>query len=269
MEAESLLKDFGLTEYEIKAYTSLLKLGIATADQISNMGNIPLPRVYDTLVELQKKGFVLISKGRPKKFKPQDPKKALKNLIDLRKRNFEKNLNVMQKDSKNIIKILSNVPKETKTDKKNEIWTIEKRNNIRNLIDHQKEMAKEEILIFSGDISWISETSKIIKKAINKGVKIKALAFDPKNKKCLKNIKIAKKIGISVKVGYKGLVRGHIIDSKTVSIALKRNPSGTNVSGEGVPGSDSLENYELITSDNPVLVQTMKENFNFWWEKLK
>jgi len=80
MEDEAiLLKEMGLTEYETKSYLTLLKLGIATAEQISEAASIPLPRVYDTLVELQKKGFVLISKGRPKKFKPNPPKKALKN----------------------------------------------------------------------------------------------------------------------------------------------------------------------------------------------
>jgi len=66
---EELLRDFGLTEYEIKAFVTLLKLKVATAEQISEVGNIPLPRVYDTLSELKNKGFVLISKTRPKRFK--------------------------------------------------------------------------------------------------------------------------------------------------------------------------------------------------------
>jgi len=269
MEAENVLKEFGLTEYEIKAYMSLLKLGIATADHISNLGNIPLPRVYDTLVELQKKGFVLISKGRPKKFKPQKPKKALKNLIELRKLDFEKNIKTMQNDSKNVVDILSKMPIEMKTEKKNEIWTTEKRSNVRNILDEQKEIAKEEILIFSGDLSWLPETVKIIKGAIKKGVKIRTMAHESKSKEWSKNIKLAKKIGINVKVGYKGLTRGHVIDNKIVSIAIKRNSKGLNIAGNGKPSLDTLDKYELITSDNPVLVEAVKENFNFWWEKLK
>lgn len=269
MEVENLLKEFGLTEYEIKAYLSLLKMDVATADQISNMGNIPLPRVYDTLVELQKKGFVLISKGRPKKFKPQKPKKALKNLIELRKSDFEKSIKDMQDSSKNVLDALSKIPTEMKIEKENEIWSTEKRSNVRNILDEQKEIAKEEILIFSGDLSWLPETLKVIKGAIKKGVKIKAIVHESKTKEWAKNIKLAKKLGINVKVGYKGMTRGHIIDNKIISIAIKRTSKGLNIAGDGKPGMDSLDSYGLITSDNQILVEALKENFNFWWEKLK
>jgi len=269
MEAESLLKEFGLTEYEIKAYLSLLKLDVATADQISNVGSIPLPRVYDTLVELQKKGFVLISKGRPKKFKPQEPKKALKNLIELRKSDFEKNIKSMEIDSKTIADVLSKVPIEMKVEKENEIWSTEKRSNVRNILDEQKEIAKEEILIFSGDLSWLPETTTIIKAAIKKGVKIRAMVHEPGSKEWSKNIKLARKLGISIRIGYKGLIRGHIIDKKIVSMAMKRSLKGLNIAGDGKPGLDTLDRYELLTSDNPILVEALKENFDFWWEKLK
>lgn len=268
MESENLLKEFGLTEYEIKAYISLLKLGIATADQISNLGNIPLPRVYDTLTELQKKGFVLISKGRPKKFKPIDPSKALKNLIDFKKDEFEKNIKFLKNDVNKIAKELEVIQTvESGDEKKYDIWSIEKRSNIGKILDEQKKMAKKEILIFSGDMSWIKEIMPIIKQNIKKGVKIRAIVHKPETSQWSKNIKLAKKVGINVKTGYKGLMRGHIIDDNTVSIASKR-PGSENTGRDGSPGSDIISKYELLTSDNPILVETFRENFEFWWGEL-
>ncbi|MFH0929216.1 MAG: helix-turn-helix domain-containing protein [Candidatus Aenigmatarchaeota archaeon] len=269
MEDEKILRDFGLTEYEIKAYISLLKLGIATADQISSLGNIPLPRVYDTLTELQKKGFVLISKGRPKKFRPQKPQKAINNLIELKKNNFDKNIKEMKTDSKKIISLLSEISPEIMREKKKEVWFTEKRSNIRNILDEQKGMAKDEVLIFSGDLSWLSENINAIKYIIKSGIKIKAIAGNPKNKLLEKNINLAKKIGISVRSGYNGLLRGHIVDGKLISIAIKTSTNDTGIDSYGKPSSDSRDEYELITSNNNILVETLKENFNFWWEKLK
>ncbi len=266
---ENLLRDFGLTEYEIRAFTTLLKLKIATAEQLSEAGKIPLPRVYDTLTELKKKGFVLVTKTRPKKFRPISTEKALKNLIKIKKNGFEEKIKNLEKTAKDIVKTVSKIPTEKIEMKKEYLWSIEKRKNIANILDEQKEMAKKEILIFSGDMSWLTETMKIIKQSIKDGIKIRAVTYEPENKKWLKNIKLAKKIGIDVRTGYKGLMRGHIIDNKVVSIATKQSSKGLNVAGGGKPGSDILSRYELITSGNPILVKSLKENFEFWWKRLK
>ncbi len=74
-KAKAMLKNLGLTEYEAKAYVTLVKFGTLTAEKISEMGKIPLPRVYDTIAELHKKGFVLVGNTRPKKFKAVEIKK--------------------------------------------------------------------------------------------------------------------------------------------------------------------------------------------------
>jgi len=268
---EALLKECGLTFYESKAYITLLKLKVATAEQISEFANIPLPRVYDTLVQLQKKGFVLISKTRPKRFRPNKPKSALENLINSRKKDFEEDIKDMEKNIKKIANTLSKIPGEKLEERKiREIWSTEKRKNIVFILNEQKEMAKKEILIFSGDFSWIREAVKIIRQAIRKGVKIRAIVHEPQTKEWSKNIEFAKKIGINVRGGYKGLMRGHVIDNKTVSIAIKRRSDTERVeAGDGKPGSDLFHKYELVTSNNPILVKIIKENFEFWWKTLK
>jgi sugar-specific transcriptional regulator TrmB len=266
---EELLRDFGLTEYEIKAFVTLLKLKVATAEQISEVGNIPLPRVYDTLSELKNKGFVLISKTRPKRFKSTSPEKALENLIKIKRYNFDNNIKYLENNIKKIKNVVSEIEPVEFLESSDNFWSIEKRRNILEVLDEQKEMAQNEILMFSGDLSWLKETSKSFKNSIRKGVKIRVIAHEPEGEDNLKNIKLAKKIGIDVRIGYKGLMRGHVIDNKIASIAIKQTPKGVNIGGKGQPGSDSLNKYELITIDNPVLVNTLKENFEFWWKSLR
>ena len=117
-------------------------------------------------------------------------------------------------------------------------------------------------------MSWIKEVAPVIKQNIKKGVKIRALVHKPETTEWSRNIKMAKKLGIIVKTGYEGIMRGHIIDENIISIALKQFGNEVNLPGPGKPGSDSLQKYELMTSDNPILVKSFKENFEFWWKKL-
>ena len=269
-EIENLLREFGLTEYEIRAFTTLLKLEIATAEQLSEIGKIPLPRVYDTLTELKKKGFVLVSKTRPKKFKPISAEKALNNLIKIKKEDFEKKIKYLESNIKKIKNIITKIePIETPKEEMFTIWSTEKRRNIIKNIEEIEEKAEKEILIFSGDFSWLSEVASSIKKSIKRGVKIRAIVFDTNgSKETEKNIKLAKKIGIDVRKGYRGLLRGQVIDSKIAYIAIKTSKKGINIIENGRPGIEGKSKYELMMFNNPSLASTFKENFEFWWKKL-
>jgi len=266
---QGLLREFGLTEYEVRAYITLLKLKLSTADQISEIGSIPLPRVYDTLTELKKKGFVLISKTRPKKFRPISAEKALSSLIKIKKDNFENNIKSLENNIKSIKSVLAEfepieLPDETVT-----IWSTEKRRNVIKNMQDLGEKATREILIFSGDFSWLAEVAPYLRKAIKRGVKVRSIVFDPLDSKDIqKNVKLAKRIGINVKKGYSGLLRGQIIDGKSAYIAIKTSKKGINLIEGGKPGVEGENTYELMVFNNPSLVDAFKENFEFWWDKL-
>lgn len=69
------LKTMGLTEYEAKAYLSLASLISAPALEINENSGVPLSRLYDVLKNLNKKGFIEITRGKPLKYSiipPQD-----------------------------------------------------------------------------------------------------------------------------------------------------------------------------------------------------
>ena len=71
------LQDFGLTEYEIRSYTSLLEIGPATASALSETSAVPYSKIYEVLGSLEKKGWIEMEHGRPSKYYPKPPSVAL------------------------------------------------------------------------------------------------------------------------------------------------------------------------------------------------
>ena len=76
-EAKRVLQELGLTEYETRAYLSLLERGAMAATQVSEYSNVPYSKIYETLNSLEKKGWVKSEKGRPSKYYPKSPSEAL------------------------------------------------------------------------------------------------------------------------------------------------------------------------------------------------
>lgn len=63
------LMDYGLTEYQARAYLAMLDLGIATASQIPSLAHVPRTRVYATMQQLHAKGLVQLLPERPLRYK--------------------------------------------------------------------------------------------------------------------------------------------------------------------------------------------------------
>ncbi len=79
-EIEAMFKHLGLTRYESKALLTLIGNGKCTADRVTSLAGIPLPRVYDTMNSLARRGFVSVSKTRPEVFRAIDPKRLFEIL---------------------------------------------------------------------------------------------------------------------------------------------------------------------------------------------
>ena len=59
------LKKLGLNRYESQAYIALTQIITGQADEIAEAANLPRSRIYDILNQLEKKGYVEITRGRP------------------------------------------------------------------------------------------------------------------------------------------------------------------------------------------------------------
>lgn len=85
-ELRRVLKDAGLSKYQSQAYTSLLRLGTASATELAGESGVPAARIYDVLRDLEDRGYVETYDGDSLRARASDPAEVLD---DLRKRSEE------------------------------------------------------------------------------------------------------------------------------------------------------------------------------------
>ena len=84
------LRDLGLSEYESRAYRSLLRIGSTTAKELSQASDVPMGRIYDVLGSLEQYSLVRTqAAGRPKKYVAVEADVALDRLLADRKAALE------------------------------------------------------------------------------------------------------------------------------------------------------------------------------------
>lgn len=76
-DVQSVLREIGLSSYEINAYFTLLEYGKLTAMEISKKAAIPYSKIYDVLNALKAKGWIASVNTRPTKYYPVSPLEAL------------------------------------------------------------------------------------------------------------------------------------------------------------------------------------------------
>jgi len=77
------LRDLGLSEYESRAYRSLLETGATTAKELSRASDVPMGRIYDVLNDLEGRELVRSqTASRPKKYVAVEPETALERLLE-------------------------------------------------------------------------------------------------------------------------------------------------------------------------------------------
>lgn len=95
------LTDFGLTPYEARVYLTAVRLGLASAGNISKAAEIRREEVYRTLPRLEKAGLIERVLGRPVKVRALPVDTALSMLIKRKERQAKseiKDLNTKRKD---------------------------------------------------------------------------------------------------------------------------------------------------------------------------
>ncbi|MFH1445255.1 MAG: helix-turn-helix domain-containing protein [Nanoarchaeota archaeon] len=263
-QIENFIRELGFSEYETRTYLTLNIHGVCTAEEISKLANIPLPRVYDTISQLQGKGFVLVTKTRPQKCKANDMNSAISSYLERKRKDVNKDIDEFLERSQNLdLSVLKQISKPS-VEEDWRIWTIRGKNNAVKMRHEFENKAKKEILMFSGDASFIREDYHVLEKLIKNGVKIKHLLKEPKNKESEENIKKLKSMGVEVKTGYSGSLRGQIIDGKNVLTVMKYGKDEET----GIPGSEKQFSYEVLILNNPVFVSVFKEYFDMSWKNI-
>lgn len=189
LEIKKSLETLGLTQYETRAYISLVEKNKSNARALSKLTQIPRSKIYEVLTRLEKKKLIEVEKSRPILFKPIKPsiaveeieaqlKDNLKKEYDTQKSILETNYDKKMREiiaAKNIIlDQLDKIYEKTEDIEPSEVFVliIRGENSLKN---HAKEIilkAKQHIQLMIPTDDFC-DLESVIKTAVSKGVKAK------------------------------------------------------------------------------------------------
>ncbi|VVB60514.1 Putative HTH-type transcriptional regulator TrmBL2 [uncultured archaeon] len=185
MEEKTLLKEIGLSNYEIAAYLKLAEMGITDARTLYKEANIPFGRIYEVLNSLVGKGLVEVQGTRPKKYRVKKSKIAFGNLLKRKKEEmeeqFQKTVEIVSQIEDNILKRMPSEPKEKA------FWTVAVGNReIAEMMKYNFEEAEKELCVMTRGrvndrIKHLPIQPEILGSlfgAIRRGVKLRVLVGD-------------------------------------------------------------------------------------------
>jgi len=215
------LEKVGLTSYEIKTFTSLIRNGELNASELSEKSTVPYSKIYEVLRVLEDKGWISSDDSRPTKYFAKSPNSALQTTKQRKEEEFAKNQKVILND-------LNPIYKKSGTAERPDIWVLTGTMNIATRILEMIDTCREEVLIAipkAGE-ELVKQALPKLRQLHDKGVKITILTSDRFDKKGLKGL--ARLATVRIK---KGLFGGGLISDKhNVVILLGPEISHSNAS---------------------------------------
>ena len=92
------LERIGLTSYEIRTYSSLLKGGELTASDLSQKSGVPYSKIYEVLGSLEEKGWIGSDDSRPTKYFAKSPSTALEVTKQKAESDFKENETIVLRE---------------------------------------------------------------------------------------------------------------------------------------------------------------------------
>ena len=89
------LEKIGLTSYEIKTFSALLKSGEMTASDLSQKSGVPYSKIYEVLGTLEEKGWIGSDDSRPTKYFAKSPATGVESTKQKMESDFLQNQNVI------------------------------------------------------------------------------------------------------------------------------------------------------------------------------
>jgi len=237
------LEKIGLTSYEIKTFSSLLKAGEQTASDLSQKSGVPYSKIYEVLGTLEEKGWIGLDDSRPTKYFAKSPSTGVETTKQRTETEFKEN-------QQTILNELSPLYEKSGTSEKPDIWVLSGAFNIAAKIMEMVESCRNEVLIAMPEASGelVKEALPKLRALHDKGVKITILTSDAMDKKSLKAISRVSEVKVR-----KGMFGGGIIsDQRYVVILL----------GPEVGGQDSTDTV-AIWADHAGLAGFAREYFEY------
>jgi len=246
-KAKKSMESLGLTNYEIRVYTTLLDSGATTAAEISKKSGVPYSKIYDVLNILYVKGWTYSDNLRPQNFFPKSPSSAVEAMMIEMENSIRGNRNI-------IVNELMPIYEKTGLKEKPEIWVVSGMYNIASKVTEIIQSTKEELLIAIPKIpeAVIKSIQPFLRELFEKGVKIIILASEETSEEIVKSMSRVAEIRLKNSMFGGGVIG----DSKQVLILL----------GEGK--NDYNNNYDIIAiwAEHIGLASFAKDYFKYLWE---
>ena len=240
------LKDFALTEYEVKAYVALVESGPMPASELSKVASIPYSKIYEIIGNLERKGWVESEQGRPSKYYPKAPSLALESS----RIRAENNLRTSQGEA---LEELQPLFEKKGVKERPDIWIVRGQNNILDKIRESLERTRSELLVAMPIVPEVvlSVASRILAVLKQRGVRVSVMVTGGVDKASLRTLRELAEIRVREQMFGGGLIS----DSSRIVLLLGEEPE------KGL----SL----AISSDHLGLVRFGKSYFEYLWENSK
>lgn len=240
--ARRSLQEFGLTDYEIRSYTSLLEIGPATASELSEACDVPYSKIYEVLGSLEKKGWIEMEHGRPSKYYPKPPSVAM----DIAKSQLE---NALKTNEALVLDELQPIYEKKGVRERPDIWIVRGDFNVLARVRETMEHVQKEILAAVPALpdSLAEPLMPLLKTIVDKGVKVQLMTM-----KALKTDTMEKLSKLcEVRVREQMFGGGIIADGREVILLL------------GQEGEEAIN--LAIWSDHIGLAKFAKNYFEYLW----
>jgi len=171
------LRRLGLTEYESRLYLALLRNGPIKASQLSFFGQVPRTKTYGAINELQRKGLVNITPGKPEIYSPGSPLEFLMPIVT--------RLDHDVKDSEHVVQSLAMTYESSKYVKRDipkqsdQFWQMDGRRSISNKLNELMTGASHSICYSTSSAGLIRAYrlhADALEHAAKKGAKVRLLS---------------------------------------------------------------------------------------------
>jgi sugar-specific transcriptional regulator TrmB len=238
------LKDLGLTQYEIKAYISLLARGPMPANLISRESEVPYSKIYEVLGGLEKKGWIEVDHDRPAKYYPKSPSMA----VEIMKTKVESDL---KRHESQVVEELQPLYEQKESRERPNIWIVHGEFNILARIRQTLSGCERELLVAVPSIldEVVDLLTPILGVLKNRGVKMTVLTTKDVSQKTLNRLAHVTEVRVRDQMFGGGVIR----DSSEIVLLL----------GEEEQGSTAL----AICSEHLGLAKLAKSYFTYLWRE--
>ena len=240
------LKEFGLTEYEAKAYVSLVESGALAASELGRIASIPYSKIYEIIGNLERKGWVELEQGRPSKYYAKAPSTALESS----RVRFETTIRSSEADA---LEELQPLYEKKGVREKPDIWIVRGQDNILDKIKETLSRTRRELMVAMPVVpdAIVSMALPVLALMREKGVNVSVMLPLATSRETVRRLKGL----VQVRTREQMFGGGIISDDNQIIILL---------------GEDPEKGLTLaISSDHIGLVRFGKSYFEYLWEGSK